>query len=684
MPREFSPPAIMTLVEGDVRLTAASITAADGVEKKGPRRFSMVGYSGGTLNLGWGQPVVVDIAGMEVPTQQMPILVQHGWISGGSILDTIVGQTTSIEKGSQVIAIGNVLGKSPAVAQIVALNDEGFKFQASIGADVLRAEAIDSNTTVTVNGQTFTGPLYVVRSSRLREISFVVLGADHATSASIAASIAAQQQEPPMSALNTAQAASIAAAAAQATNGQSSPNPDAAPQQAVAAQSPAPIPPTFTLDQVRAAGEQGAMTAYHRIARIEQLAANHPTIRAQAVAENWSPDQVELAVLRAERGSGGAPNIISRPGFAMSASMLECSLMISTQAMKEQEIVAKYGEQMVDQSNRAYRGGFGIKAAIRAAAREAGEHVEDITASNARTMLKASFSSMSLPNILGAVANKRAIAGFASIDQSWREIAAVNPTRDFKTTTGVRLAGNMTFEKVGSGGEVKHGTVTEAAYTNKADLMAKLFTIPIQAIVNDDTGVLKNLPFEIGLGAGYSLNETFWGEFVNNTSFFTAGRGNFDDGADSALSVDGLSAAEVLLNSITNDAGKPLALSTEVVTLVPPALAALARQLYGSELLLGSSGPSGNPHRGNYRVVMCPYLSNALISGYSAKKWYLIRKPIGSLGVIEVVFLDGVETPTIESVDLDADNLGIGVRGWWGFGTAKQEYRMGVAMKGEV
>jgi hypothetical protein len=445
------------------------------------------------------------------------------------------------------------------------------------------------------------------------------------------------------------------------------------------------IPPTFSLDQVRAAAREAALSVHQGIARIDQIAANHADIRAKAVAENWTPDRVELEVLRAERGSGGgAPGIVVRPGFAMNASMIECSLMISTKAMTEKDIVASFGEQVVDQSERQFRGGFGLRQAIRAAAREAGEVVDDITMGNGKRVLKAAFSSMSLPNILGAVANKRAIAGFSAVDQSWRAVAAVNSTRDFKTTTGVRLAGNMTFEKVGAGGEVKHGTVTEAAYTNKADLHAKVFTIPLQAIVNDDTGVLRNLPFEMGLGAGYALNDTFWGVFMNNGSFFTSGRGNFDDGADSVLSVDGLSAAEVLLNTITNEASKPLALSTDVVLLVPPALHALARQLFGSELLLGSSGPAANPHRGAFMPVMSPYLSSSAISGYSAKKWYLVRKPIGSLGAVEVVFLDGVETPTIESVDLDADQLGIGVRGHWGFGAALQEYRMGVAMKGEA
>lgn len=672
-------PKTIELGAAPLSIQPATISAAaSGGDKPSKRTFDMVGYSGGLLSLGWGHPVVVNLANMDVPSQQMPILLQHGYLSFGSnILDAVLGQTTEIAIGNDLRATGQILGTSQFAKQAIELNDQGFNFQASIGADVLKAEFVDEGTETTVNGQTFVGPLYVVSASRLREISFVVMGADHQTNARIAAAFAAHQKESNMPAPSTP----TATPTAPQNGGQAN------------AQAPESIPPTFNMADVQAAATQAAtaaagkavFAAAQQVAEIERLAAGHPEIKAKALAEQWPADKVELEVMRAERGQGGAPAVFARGGAVVDDTMIEASLMIATRAMPERDIVAKYGEKVVDASNRMYDGAIGLQRPILAAANRAGgEHFDRITLQNGPRVLQAAFSSGSLPNILGAVANKILIASFNSVDQSWREVFGVINATDFKTHTGVRLATNGKFEKVGPGGQVAESSVEEASFTVKPDLFAKLFTLPLQLIVNDDAGAFANMPADIGLGAGQALNTELWSKFMNNSSFFTAGRGNFDDGNDSALSVDGLTSAEILLNNLTMENGEPLALSTPVVLLVPTALGALARQIFKSEKILGSSGADANPHSGNYMPVVCPYLHVSTITGYSAKKWYLIRKPLGSLAVAQVAFVGGQQSPTIQSVDLAADRIGVGFRGMWGFAAALAEYRMGVGMKGEA
>lgn len=667
-------PTSIELGAAPLSIQPATIGAAAGGDKPSKRSFDMVGYSGGLLSLGWRHPVVVNLANMDVPSQQMPILLQHGYLSFGSnILDAVLGQTTEIAKGNDLRATGQILGNSQFARQAIALNDEGFNFQASIGADVLKIEFVDEGTETTVNGQTFVGPLYVVSASRLREISFVVMGADHQTNARIAAAFAAHQKESNMPAPSTP----TATPTAPQNGGQAN------------AQAPESIPPTFNITDVQAAAttasRDAVFAAARQVAEIERLAASHPEIRAKALAEQWTADKVELEVMRAERGSGSAPAVIARGGAAVDDTMVEASLMIATRAMPEQAIVAKYGEKTVDASNRMYSGSFGLQRAVLVAANRAGgEHFDHISLQNGQRVLQAAFSSGSLPNVLGAVANKILVSAFNSGDQSWREVFGTINATDFKTHTGVRLAANGKFEKVGPGGQVTEGSFEEAAYTVKPDLYAKLFTLPLQLILNDDAGAFANLPSDIGLGAIQALSSECWSKFMNNASFFTAGRGNFDDGSDSALGVDGLTAAEVLLNNLTMENGEPLALSTPVVLLVPTALGALARQIFKSEKILGSSGADANPHSGSFMPVVCPYLHVSTITGYSAKKWYLVRKPMGSLAVAHVAFVGGQQTPTISSVELSADRIGIGFRGMWGFAAALAEYRMGVAMKGEA
>ena len=62
-----------------------------------------------------------------------------------------------------------------------------FPWQASIGAQVGAVDFVQAGKSVTVNGRTFDGPVHVARRTVLGEISFVDLGADGNTSATITA-----------------------------------------------------------------------------------------------------------------------------------------------------------------------------------------------------------------------------------------------------------------------------------------------------------------------------------------------------------------------------------------------------------------------------------------------------------------------------------------------------------------
>jgi hypothetical protein len=52
--------------------------------------------------------------------------------------------------------------------------------------------------------------------------------------------------------------------------------------------------------------------------------------------------------------------------------------------------------------------------------------------------------------------------------------------------------------------------------------------------------------------------------------------------------------------------------------------------------------------------------------------------------VIEVAFLNGQESPTIETAEADFNVLGVQMRGYHDFGVALQDPRGGVKAKGEA
>jgi len=145
-------------------------------------RFSMVAYTGGKMRLGgWKHPVIVDLAGMQIPSQRVPIQYGHDMSAG-------VGHTESVTlEGGQLLAAGIISRKTAYAEEIVASSRNGFPWQASIGASADQVEFVKQGEQAAVNGQTVDGPVNIVRASTLGEISFVPLGADNQTTASVAA-----------------------------------------------------------------------------------------------------------------------------------------------------------------------------------------------------------------------------------------------------------------------------------------------------------------------------------------------------------------------------------------------------------------------------------------------------------------------------------------------------------------
>lgn len=156
-------------------------------------RFNMTAYTGGAMRLaGRKYPLVVDLSGLDLSDQRLPIRLQHDSMQG-------VGHTDRLEVvNGQLLAEGVISRATKAAADVVASGRNGYPWQASIGASGQLFEHIPEGASVLVNGQTIAGPVDVVRKAALGEISFVDRGADNRTSASLAAAAAQHLLENPM------------------------------------------------------------------------------------------------------------------------------------------------------------------------------------------------------------------------------------------------------------------------------------------------------------------------------------------------------------------------------------------------------------------------------------------------------------------------------------------------------
>jgi hypothetical protein len=717
---------------GDSRLKAESIdidilAAAAGAAGEAPKQptFKINAYGGGEMRPAspWlPAPLVIDLSGAK-STEGAVALLDHDPTQ-------IVGQATgTFISDSGIVIEGKITGdladKQDPAAKVVMHARNGFKWKASIDGSIGRLERVEAGESVTVNGRSFRGPVYIARSSTIDGVSFVSIPADKSTSAAIAAKqhgvvpmdfhawLKAKGFDP--AALNEVQrdtlqktydAEKIAAAAAaqnggangqQGGNGQAQ-NGSVQARQGQGQNGAAGTVGDVGMEAVLAAARAKKARRDAITAECQRLAELHPNhldlIEAQArvaVSEDWTADRFQLWAYRELPSNLMIDNRPRSRGGQADPRVVEAAVARNLGIADPEK---HYGEQVMEASERTYRHGVGLQELLLISARANG--VGDISTRDTEGLLRAAFptqrlradgpSTFDVSGILSNVGNKFIVQNFEAVDQAWSAVAATRPVNDFKQVSSYSLTGDMQYEEVAPGGELKHGKAAETAYTNQAKTYGKMFAVDRRDIINDDLNAFGQLMRRIGRGGALKLNEVFWAAFLDNTAFFTTGHGNFDSGSDTEFSLDSLTAAELLFATQTDPDGKPMAVTPRVL-LVPSGYKRTAMAVIGSStvVIAGTTdlkAPSANTFQGNFRVVSSPYMSNAALTGYSAKKWYLLADP-NDLAVIEVAFLNGVQRPTVESAQADFNQLGIQFRGFFDFGVSKQEYRGGVAFKGE-
>lgn len=668
--------------------------SADGTARR--PTFAIKAYTGAVMQAaGFFSPVIVDLSGLKAARDKIPILLDHE-------SSQIIGQTDVITIDAAGVELtGSITGEDANSQSVLTHARNGFEWQASIGASIVRQEFLKTGEKAVVNGREVSGPLLIARESRLFETSFVAIGADPQTTASVAASSSS------LGSLPTGETTMFekwleakgfdpkALSDVQRTYFQSLYD-----EEIKAAREGPKI--TESLDQIVAKHEgeierQNKITAFLDMAMADRPALIPALKRLGEVAlENKSKfEEVELQVMRLERTRGHGATMV-KGGRQVAQKIIEATVARSC-GLKELDKF--FDQETLNASDDQFPHGIGLRDLLLLGARENG--YQGFLSSDPRSLLEAAFpgrsnpreiraegiSTLSLPGIMSNIANKFLMVGFNAVESSWRDIAAIGNARDFKQFFSYSFVMNSMFAKVGPAGELEHATASEVAYSNKVDTFGKMFAVTRADIINDDLGALSQVPMRLGRGAAIGLNVLFWTEFLANVgTFYTSGRGNVSTGAGSALSSTGLQAAQLAFAKQTDPNLDPLAISPSIL-LVPPELEITANELMTS-LIINTGGastqtkvPNRNVWANKYKTVMSRYLSNTNIVGNSTTAWWLIADPM-ELPLIQVAFLNGRQEPVVESADADFNVLGIQFRGYYDCGVAKQEYRASVRSAG--
>jgi hypothetical protein len=145
---------------------------------KGERTFSGIAYAGGVItDHSWFKAVAFDLTTTQAETP-LPLLFNHG----GSPIGVI--ETVSI--GTQIEIAGRLFADiDPVAKDIAAKADRGIVWQLSVGIFPAETANLNSTQNHTINGQSFTGEITLLKQNRIREVSFVTMGADDKTQVTV-------------------------------------------------------------------------------------------------------------------------------------------------------------------------------------------------------------------------------------------------------------------------------------------------------------------------------------------------------------------------------------------------------------------------------------------------------------------------------------------------------------------
>ena len=640
------------------------IEAANG----GKPKVAGLAYGGGKMNLpGWKFPVVVDLAGMEIP-DTVPLLTNHE-----NKTDSRVGMISASIKNNALEITGEIVSDSKDAHDIVAQSKAGADWQLSIGADVRECELVKGSREV--NGQTIDGPFYHIQKSVLREVSVVAVGADASTKMRVTAQFNLINNK---GEVMTDENKNLKATGAE--NAELEKDERKAQPEEVKAKAEVDLAAT-----AKDAAVAAVKAERERVSEIQAICAGEfPEIEKQAVSAGWSPEVVSkkvLETLRAERPAASVNIAIhSKPEGGEMRKTLEAAMSLRV-GVSADALEKSYGAQTVEAGMREMD--MPLKQLMVECMK-----LDGIPYSRGfdNETIRAAFSSVSLPGILSNVANKKLLQSYEAQPVIATKLCSTGDLNDFKETERFRLTDVGDLLPVAADGEIKDGGLLEEAATNRLETYGKKFCLTRKMIINDDLNAFMKVPVAMGNRAARLIDQLFFSRLLQNPAqndgkaLFHNSHRNILTGASSALSADSLKkAVQLYLDQVDAD-GQPISVEPRYL-LVPTALKHLAIELTRGATLVMSGGAENTVRPAinvladeNLQVVSSPYLGNAAYDGSSQTAWYLFGDP-RTVDTFELGFLKGKRTPTIERGETDFNTLGMWFRVYFDIGVREQDFR---------
>lgn len=255
------------------------------------------------------------------------------------------------------------------------------------------------------------------------------------------------------------------------------------------------------------------------------------------------------------------------------------------------------------------------------------------------------------PLLLANVANKAMMKGYEEAEETFQLWTAPGVLSDFKPGKRVDLNTFPSLANVADGAEYKYADIGERGETVQLATYGKLFSLTRHTVINDDLNAFTKIPQRMGRAAIRTIGDLVYAILTSNptmsdgVALFHATHGNLMTG--SALSTGSVDAMGVAMGTQKDATGSTLNISLAKI-IVPRALKGTANVIRESEFEVGAAAKNNtipNSVRNTFEVI-----SDARLDAASPTTWYGAAD-MSMHDTIEVSYLDGVQTPTLEQKD---------------------------------
>jgi hypothetical protein len=256
------------------------------------------------------------------------------------------------------------------------------------------------------------------------------------------------------------------------------------------------------------------------------------------------------------------------------------------------------------------------------------------------------------PLLLADVAAKSLRKAYDEAPQTFKMLGRKVTIANYQYVNRLQLGDAPALLEIKEHGEYKSGTIGESRERYRLTKYGRKFGITREAMINDDTQALSDIPQLFGRKARAKESDLVWEQITSNplmgdgNALFSIPHGNLAV-TDGAIDIASLGVGRAALRNQTGLDGEKLNIAAKFL-IVPPGLETLADQFVTA--VTAAASAAVNPFAGKLTVVTDPRLTDLYA-------WYLAASP-DQIAWLEYAYLEGEEGPQTESrIGFDIDGV---------------------------